>query len=37
MYGLPNLSPNRAIILIEAVIEYPLMVEDGQYLLGKAL
>jgi len=28
-------SPNRAIILIGLVVENPLVVEDGQYFLGK--
>ena len=33
----PPLPPNRAIILIGLVVENPLAVEDGQYLLGKVL
>ena len=31
------LSPDRAIILIRAVVENPLAVEDGQYFLDKTL
>ena len=33
----PNLSPNRAIILIRLVVENPLVVEDQPYFLGEAL
>ena len=33
----PNLSPNRAIILIRLVVENPLVVEDWPYFLGEAL
>ena len=33
--GSPTLSPDRAIILIRLVVDNPLVVEDGQYFLGK--
>jgi len=35
--GSQALSPNRAIILVGLVVENPLVVEDGQYSLGKVL
>ena len=33
----PNLSPNRAIILIRLVVENALVVEDRPYFLGESL